>query len=122
MEDPPDDLTEPEPTNALLINAAKGSHPNPLPHWDIRQVLSKNSRPSANLTQIEYKASNHKASSGQSLSLIDRGANGGIVGTDVHTIFNTDKLWVSEVLTTINAPILIFVQLMEWYKLRKDPL
>jgi hypothetical protein len=41
------------------------------------------------MTQIEYRVSYHKASSGQSLSLIDRGANGGVAGNDVRTIFKT---------------------------------
>jgi hypothetical protein len=76
---------EPEPSDTLLINAAKGSHPQ-LPPGDIRRMLSKNSKRSANLTHIEYKVLYHKASSGQSMSLIDRGANGGVAGTDVRII------------------------------------
>jgi hypothetical protein len=75
----------------LLINAAKGSRPNPLPPGDIRRVLSKNSKRSVNLAQIEYEVSNHQASSGKSLSLIDRGANGGVAGTDVRVIFKTGR-------------------------------
>jgi hypothetical protein len=47
---------EPEPSDTLLINAAKGSHPSPLPPVDIRRVLSKNSKRLVNLAQIEYKA------------------------------------------------------------------
>jgi hypothetical protein len=58
---------EPEPSDTLLINAAKGSRPSPLPPGDIRRVLSKNSKCSVNLAQIEYKVSYHQASSGQSL-------------------------------------------------------
>jgi hypothetical protein len=38
-----------------------------------------------------YKVSYHKGSPGQSLSLIDRGANGGVAGTDVRTIFKTGR-------------------------------
>jgi hypothetical protein len=41
------------------------------------------------LNQIEYKVSYHKASPGPSLSLIHRGANGGVAGTDVRVIFKT---------------------------------
>jgi hypothetical protein len=80
---------EPKPSDTFLINAAKGSRPIPLPPGDIRRVLSKNSKRSANLAQIEYKVSYHQASSGQSLSLIDRGAKGGVAGTDVCVIFKT---------------------------------
>jgi hypothetical protein len=81
-----------EHSDTLLINAAKGSRPSPLPPGDIRRVLSKNSKCLANMTQIEYKVSYHKkASPGQSLSLIDRGANGGVAGTDVQVIFKTGR-------------------------------
>jgi hypothetical protein len=80
---------EPDPSDTLLINAAKGSRPNPLPPGDVRRVLSKNSKRSVNIAQIEYNVSYHQASSGQSLSLIDRGANGGVAGTDVRVIFKT---------------------------------
>jgi hypothetical protein len=90
LEEPPDD-TEQESSDTLLINAAKGSRPSPLPPGDIRRVLSKNSKRSANLTQIQYKVSYHKASSEPSLSLMDRGANGGVAGTDVRTIFKTGR-------------------------------
>jgi hypothetical protein len=53
-----------EPSDTLLINAATGSRPSPLPPGDIRRVLSKTSKCSANMTQIEYRVSYHKASSG----------------------------------------------------------
>jgi hypothetical protein len=96
----PDEITNEEPqvdeiqhehTDTLLVSAAKGSRPSLLPPGDIRRVLSKNSKRSANMTQIEYKVSYHKASPGQSLSLIDRGANGGVSGTDVRVIFKTGR-------------------------------
>jgi hypothetical protein len=83
--------TEPEPSDTLLINAAKGSCPSPHSPGDIRRVLSKNSKRSVNLAQIEYEVSYHQASSGQSLSLIDKGANGGVAGTDVRLIFKTGR-------------------------------
>ena len=101
-EDLPAEETEPEPSNTLLINAAKGSRPSPLPPGDIRRVLSKNSKRSVNLEQIDYKVSYHQASSGPSLSLIDRGANGGVAGTDIRIIFKLDELLTSEGLTTIS--------------------
>jgi hypothetical protein len=81
----------PEPSNTLLINAAKGSRSNTLPPGDICRVLSKNSKRSVNLAQIQYKVSYHKASSGQSMSLMDSGANGGVAGSDVRTIFKTGR-------------------------------
>jgi hypothetical protein len=82
---------EPEPSDTLLINAAKGSRPNPLPPGDIRRVLSKTLKRSVSLAQIEYKVTYHHSSSGQSLSLIDRGAYGGVAGTDVRVIFKTEQ-------------------------------
>jgi hypothetical protein len=51
---------EPEPSDTLLINAAKGSRPSPLPPGDIRRVLSKNSKRSVSLAQIEKKVSYHQ--------------------------------------------------------------
>jgi hypothetical protein len=86
-EDLPAEEAEPEPSDTLLMNAAKGSRPSPLPPGDIRRVLSKNSKCSVSLAQIEYKVSYHQASSGQSLSLIDRGDNGGVASTDACIIF-----------------------------------
>jgi hypothetical protein len=94
----PDEITNEEPqvdeiqhdhTDTLLVNAAKGSRPSPHLPGDIRSVLSKNSKRSVSMTQIEYKVSYHNASPGQSLSLIDREANGGVAGTDVRVIFKT---------------------------------
>jgi hypothetical protein len=90
-EDLPAEEADPEPSGTLLINAEKGSRPSPLPPGDIRRVLSKNSKRSVNLAHIEYKVSYYEASSGQSLSLIDRGANGGVAGTDIRVIFKTGR-------------------------------
>jgi hypothetical protein len=106
----------------MLVNAAKGSRSNPLPPGDICRVLSKNSKRSVNLAQIQYKVSYHKASPGQSMSPMERGANGGVAGTDVQTIFKTgrtvdnrviynhqctniDILTVGEVIHTQKGPI-----------------
>jgi hypothetical protein len=80
-----------EPSDKLLINAAKGSRPSPLPPGDIRRVMSKNSKRSAYMTHIEYKVSYHKGTSNQMMSLMDRGANGGVADTDVRTIFKTGR-------------------------------
>jgi hypothetical protein len=52
-------------------------------------VLSRSSKCTANFTHIEYKVSYRKAASGKSLTLIDRGANGGISGNYVRIIFKT---------------------------------
>jgi hypothetical protein len=51
---------EPDPPSDLLINAAKGSSPSPLPPGDIRRVMSKNSKHSVLTACIEYKVSYHK--------------------------------------------------------------
>jgi hypothetical protein len=51
---------EPDPPVDLLINAAKGTKPTPLPPRDIHQVMSKNSKHSVHSTCIEYKVSDHK--------------------------------------------------------------
>ena len=80
---------EPDPPLDLLINATKGTNPTPLPPGDIRRVMSKNSKRSVHTTCIEYKVSYHKEHHGISPSLIDRGANGGVAGSDVHVIFKT---------------------------------
>jgi hypothetical protein len=88
-EESPDVEPDPEHSYTLLINAAKGSHSNPLPPRDILQVLSKKSKHSAKLAQIQYMVSYHKASSGQSMSLMDRGANSSVAGTDIRTILKT---------------------------------
>jgi hypothetical protein len=103
--DLPDIEPDPEPSDTLLVNAAKGSRSNPLPPGDICRVLSKNSKRSVNLAQIQYKVSYHMASSGQSMSLMDRCANGGVAGTDVRTISKLGVLSTLEVLIIISVPI-----------------
>jgi hypothetical protein len=82
---------EPDPPSDLLINAAKGINPTPLPPGDIRRVMSKNSKRSVHTTCIEYKVSYHKEHHSISPSLIDRGANGGVAGSDVRVIFKTNR-------------------------------
>jgi hypothetical protein len=81
---------EPDPPADLLINLAKGTNTTPLPPGDIRRVISKNSKHSVHNTCIEYKVSYHKEHHGISPSLIDRGANGGVAGSDVRVIFKTN--------------------------------
>jgi hypothetical protein len=65
------------------------SQGNSLP-GDIRQVMSKSSKRSFNIALMEYKVSFHLTFSGRTLSLIDRGANGGVAGDDVRIIFCTN--------------------------------
>jgi hypothetical protein len=86
------DATNPEPPATLPINAATGSTSTPLPHGDIRRVMSKSSKRMANLTYIEYKVSYHKSACNQPFSLIDRSDNGGVAGTDVRVIFKTGRM------------------------------
>jgi hypothetical protein len=76
-------------TDVRLINAAKsGSN---MPPGDIRRVMSKSSTRHANSTHIEYYVSKHEAIMAHSMSLIDRGANGGVAGDDVRVIFRTNR-------------------------------
>jgi hypothetical protein len=81
---------EPDPPVDLLINATKGSNPNPLPPGGIRRVMSNNSKRSVHAACKEYKVSCHKKHHGISPSLVDRGANGGDAGNDVRVIFKTN--------------------------------
>jgi hypothetical protein len=78
IEESTNEIVDSESPDTLLINAAKGIRSNPLPPGDIRRVLSKNSK-------------KHKASPGQSLSLIDRDNNGSVAGTDVRVNFKTGR-------------------------------
>jgi hypothetical protein len=84
------DVADPEPPDTLLINAAKGAilahslleiSVEFYPRWALSQYDS----------YIEYKVSYHKNSSGQSLSLMEKGANGGGAGTEVRVIFKTGR-------------------------------
>ena len=74
----------------LLIQAVKSSgssnnHPKPNPSpSDIRSLLSKNNTRASNVHEVIYKVSAHNSSS--DVSLVDRGANGGIAGNDVRVI------------------------------------
>jgi hypothetical protein len=81
---------EPDPPADLLINAAKGTNSTSLPPGNIHRVMSKNSKRTDNTACIEYKVSYHKEHHGVSPSLVDRGANGGVAGSDVCVIFKTN--------------------------------
>ena len=85
--DTPNDTHADEHNDTRLINAAKSSGIDRLPPGDVRRVMSKSSKRSVNV--VEYKVSYHKASSNRHLSLIDRGANGGVAGEDVRVIFKS---------------------------------
>ena len=82
------DETTIQDNDQLLIQAVKSSGTNTaksqnLPA-DIRNVLSKNNTRSGNVHELMYKVSAHDASS--DVSLVYRGANGGIAGNDVRVI------------------------------------
>jgi hypothetical protein len=62
-----------------------------LPPGDIHRVMSKSSTRRVNSTHIEYFVSKHEALLAHSMSLIDRGANGGVAGDDVRVIFRTNR-------------------------------
>ena len=89
------DAGDPSPdedvSDTRLINAAKSNNKSSLPPGDIRRVMSKSSTRLANHLHLEYHVSFHKASSNSALSLIDRGANGGVAGDDVRVIFRTNR-------------------------------
>ena len=63
-------------------------HPNcHLAPGDIRRVVGKSSKRLIN--KCEYSVSSHRHTS--SMSLVDRGANGGVAGDDVRVIFKTSR-------------------------------
>ena len=78
-----------ESSDSILVNAAKTS--SKYPPGDIRRVLSKASTRSVNMARIIYSASASKTTSKDNMSLIDRGANGGIAGSDVRVLFKTNR-------------------------------
>ena len=90
-DDQPYDDNQLEEPDTRLINAAKSSSKPKLPPGDIKRVMSKSNTRSVNLTHLEYRVSYHKSSTGKSWSLVDRGANGGVAGSDVRVIFKTGR-------------------------------
>jgi hypothetical protein len=88
-DDVSDDLDTSDNANDIrLINAAKSGS---VPPGDIRRVMSKASTRHVNSTRLEYYVSKHEATIAHSMSLIDRGANGGVAGDDVRIIFRTNR-------------------------------
>ena len=76
--------------NQLLINAAKTG--NSVPPSDIRQILSQastNKKKGSLQANVTYTVTASKTQHTQ--SLVDRGANGGVAGTDVCVIFRTSQ-------------------------------
>jgi Reverse transcriptase (RNA-dependent DNA polymerase) len=92
QDDPPpsDTDTNDEPSDSILVNAAKTSNTK-LPPGDIRRVMSKSSTRSAHMARTIYNASASKTTTKDTMSLIDRGANGGIAGNDVRVLFKTHR-------------------------------
>jgi hypothetical protein len=91
---PNEETVDPSPeddhSDTRLINAAK-SKGKPIPPGDICRVMSKASTRHVNLAQTQYHVSFHDSLTVQNLSLIDRGANGGVAGEDVRVIFRTSR-------------------------------
>ena len=77
----------------ILVNAAKSS--TPLPPGDIRRIMDTSSKRSASKStriakmHVIYKVSSHSRS--KQVSLVDRGANGGIAGNDLRVIHRTSR-------------------------------
>jgi hypothetical protein len=83
-------LPDDDHSDTCFINAAK-SKGKPIPTGDIRCVMSKTSTRHVNLAQTQYHLSFHDSLTVKNLSLIDRGANGGVAGEDVRVIFRTSR-------------------------------
>jgi hypothetical protein len=72
----------------MLVDAAKASINLKLPPGDIRSVISKSSTRFVN--QVEYCVSKHHTTN-CAMSLVGRGANGGVAKNDVRVIFKRDR-------------------------------
>jgi hypothetical protein len=80
------------PSETRLINAVKSGNSGvngKLAPGDIRRVMSKNSKRTVKMANITYTVSNHQMAT--TSSLVDRGANGGVAGTDVRIVFKTNR-------------------------------
>jgi hypothetical protein len=86
VDHPPED----DHSDTRLVNAAK-SKGKPNPPGDIRRVMSIASARRVNLAQTQYHVSFHDSLTVKNLSLVDRGANGGVAGEDVRVIFCTSR-------------------------------
>jgi hypothetical protein len=90
--DPIVDIADGPTSDTLLINAAKTGVTNDrLPPGDIRRVMSKNSTRTVALADIQYIVSVNQRTIATKQSLVDRGANGGVAGSDVRIIFKTNR-------------------------------
>jgi hypothetical protein len=91
-DDPNESSVDPPPDNdhsdTRLINAAKAKR-KPIPPGDNCRVMSNASTHHVNFAQTQYHVSIHVSLTAKNLSHIDRGANGGVAGEDVHVIFRT---------------------------------
>jgi hypothetical protein len=67
----------------LSINAAPATSKPKLRPGESRRLMGNYSKAFINLTQLEYSASCHKASSRKLFLLADRGSNGDVAGADV---------------------------------------
>ena len=76
-------------SDSILVNAATTSKTK-LPPGDIRRVMSKSSTRAVNMAHITYNASASKTTVND-MSLVDRGANGGVAGSDVRVLFKTNR-------------------------------
>ena len=85
-----EDSSVDNPSDTILVNTATSSKTK-LPPGNIRRVMSKTSTRSINMANIVYNASASKTSGAHQLSLVDRGANGGLAGGDVRVIFKTNR-------------------------------
>ena len=83
--------TPDEAPDIRLINAATSHGIGTAPPGDIRRVMPKSSTRRINQACLEYSVSKHEATSAHSMSLIDRGANGGVAGDDVRIILRTNR-------------------------------
>jgi hypothetical protein len=84
----PPTSNEVKDNETMLVNAAKSSTNLKLPSGDIRRVMSKSSTRFVN--QVEYYVSKYHTTN-CAMSLVDRGANGGVAGNDVRVIFKTNR-------------------------------
>jgi hypothetical protein len=90
--DPISDIADGPTTDMLLINEAKtGVTDDRLPPGDIRRVMSKKTRRTVAMADIQYIVSVNQQKIATKQSLVDRGANGGVAGSDVRIIFKTKR-------------------------------
>ena len=93
-QEPPD-----EAETTILVQAA--AQKTPIAPSDLRRVLSsskskKNNKPNLHIEtsvhELVYQVSNHRGYVDEQVSLVDRGANGGLAGSNMRVIATTDRL------------------------------